>query len=242
MARFALSGASVFDGEATRGGTSIVVAEGSIEAVCRDDEVPDGTDRVRLDGGLLAPGFIDVQVNGGGGVLLNEGPTVAGIRAICEAHRRYGSTAMLPTVITDEPAITLAAIDAVGEAMRQGIPGCIGIHVEGPFIARSRKGAHDPALIRTMEEADLASLASAAVRPLLLTVAPALRLRRLGLDLGAGGVRPDLAPCHPACLQSHPAPMSASMRSNLRAAALGADVGLIGIAGQAIPAAPEGEA
>ena len=205
MARFALSGASVFDGEATRGGTSIVVAEGSIEAVCRDDEVPDGTDRARLDGGLLAPGFVDVQVNGGGGVLLNEGPTVAGIRAICEAHRRYGSTAMLPTVITDEPAITLAAIDAVGEAMRQGVPGCIGIHVEGPFIARSRKGAHDPALIRTMEEADLASLASAAVRPLLLTVAPESvsndqigRLAAAGIIVSLGHSDADFATAHAA--------------------------------------------
>jgi len=172
MTRFVLTGALVFDGEATQTDISIVIAEGLIESVCRDSEVPNGSERVRLDGGLLAPGFVDIQVNGGGGVLFNETPTVAGIRTICEAHRRYGSTALLPTVITDKPEITFAAIGAVEEALRQGVPGCIGIHVEGPFIARTRKGAHDPALIRTMSEADLDSLTFTTIRPLLLTVAP----------------------------------------------------------------------
>ena len=111
-------------------------------------------------------------MNGGGGVLLNDMPTVEGVRRICEAHRRFGSTALLPTVITDRPEVTYAAIDAVGRAMRQGVPGCIGIHVEGPFIAKLRKGAHDPDLIRPMAEADLERLVATTVRPLLLTVAP----------------------------------------------------------------------
>ena len=172
MATFAVTGAVVFDGEMLQGDAAVVIAEGLIEAVCRHDELPGGMDRHHLDGGLVAPGFIDIQVNGGGGTLLNETPTAEGVRLICEAHRRFGSTALLPTVITDRPEVTFAAIDAVGEAVRQGVPGCIGIHVEGPFIARTRKGAHDPALIRPMTEADLERLLATDVRPLLLTVAP----------------------------------------------------------------------
>ena len=172
MAAFALTGASIFDGEAVRQGAAAVIADGRIEAICREEDLPASTPRHHLDGGLLAPGFVDIQVNGGGGVLFNDTPTVEGIRRICEAHRRFGATALLPTVITDVPEVTFAAIEAAGEAMRQGVPGCIGIHVEGPFIARARKGAHDPALIRAMTEADVQRLVATEVRPLLLTVAP----------------------------------------------------------------------
>lgn len=172
MPRFALTGAAIFDGDATLDGKAVVVADGFIEAVCETGQVPDGTERIGLDGGLLAPGFIDIQVNGGGGVLLNDDPTVEGVRAICEAHRRFGSTALLPTVITDRPEVTFAAIEAVGAAMRAGVPGCVGIHVEGPFISVARKGAHDPALIRRMGEDDLERLVASTSRPFLLTVAP----------------------------------------------------------------------
>ncbi|WP_319933935.1 N-acetylglucosamine-6-phosphate deacetylase [Lichenihabitans sp. Uapishka_5] len=172
MSTFALTGAAVFDGETVREGVAVVVSDGLVEAVCRRDGLPRDVERRHLDGGLIAPGFVDIQVNGGGGVLLNDMPTVEGVRRICEAHRRFGSTALLPTVITDRPEVTYAAIDAVGEAMRLGVPGCVGIHVEGPFIAKARKGAHDPALIRPMTEAELKRLLATTVRPLLLTVAP----------------------------------------------------------------------
>ena len=172
VVRFALVGAAVFDGATIRDAAAVLVADGTIVAVCPENELPVGLERRHLDGGLLAPGFIDIQVNGGGGVLLNETPTLEGVAAICEAHRRYGSTALLPTVITDRPAITDAAIKAVGEAMQQGVPGCIGIHVEGPYISMARNGAHDPALIRPMTETDLQLLVATTVRPLLLTVAP----------------------------------------------------------------------
>ncbi|KAB0682646.1 N-acetylglucosamine-6-phosphate deacetylase [Aureimonas leprariae] len=169
--RSALVGAAIFDGETTRDDRALLIGEGRIEAIVDLADVPWDVARVRLDGGLLAPGFVDIQVNGGGGVLLNETPTVEGVRAICAAHRPYGSTALLPTVITDRPEVTYAAIEAVGEAMRQGVPGCIGIHVEGPFLSVARKGAHDPALIRRLENEDVERLVATAVRPLLLTVA-----------------------------------------------------------------------
>lgn len=172
MEPFALVGADIFDGEDRRAGHALVVAGERIEAVLPADAVDRAIHRIALPGGLLAPGFIDIQVNGGGGVLFNDEPTVGGIRAICAAHARFGSTALLPTVITDRPSVTSAAIEAAAAARREGVPGCLGIHVEGPFIAPARKGAHDPALIRPMTDADLEALVATEVRPLLLTVAP----------------------------------------------------------------------
>lgn len=168
---FALTGADLFDGETRRPGLALLVDGERIAAVVPADRIPPGAEVRRLAGGLLAPGFIDIQVNGGGGVLFNETPTVEAVRRICAAHRPYGSTALLPTVITDTPEVTRAAIDAVAQALTQGVPGCLGIHVEGPFLSLVRKGAHDPALIRTMGEVDCDGLVRTAVRPLLLTVA-----------------------------------------------------------------------
>jgi N-acetylglucosamine-6-phosphate deacetylase len=90
------------------------------------------------------PGFIDLQVNGGGGVLFNDQPTVAGIAAIAEAHRRFGTTGLLPTLISDELGAIARAIAAVDAAIEAGVPGVIGIHIEGPFLNPARKGIHDP--------------------------------------------------------------------------------------------------
>ncbi|KHJ54512.1 N-acetylglucosamine-6-phosphate deacetylase [Aureimonas altamirensis] len=171
MAMTAYRGADIFDGQVRRSGHALLVDEGHVSGIVPQTDMPLGVDVVDLPGGLIAPGFIDVQVNGGGGVLLNDRPTVAGIRAICEAHARFGSTALMPTVITDRPENTFAAIEAVDAAMTEGVPGCIGIHVEGPFLSTARKGAHDPALIRTMSDDDLARFAATTVRPMILTVA-----------------------------------------------------------------------
>ncbi len=92
---------------------------------------------------LLLPGFIDVQVNGGGGVLFNEAPTVETIRRIGAAHRRYGTTGFLPTLISDDPVVMRAALIAVEQALTEGVPGLLGIHLEGPYLAPARKGVHD---------------------------------------------------------------------------------------------------
>lgn len=171
MAITAYRGADIFDGQVRRSGHALLVDEGLVWKILPQTDVPGGVELVDLPGGLLAPGFIDVQVNGGGGVLLNDQPTVAGIRAICEAHAHFGSTALMPTVITDRPETTFAAIEAVGAAIAEGVAGCIGIHVEGPFLSTARKGAHDPALIRTMSDDDLARFVATTVRPMILTVA-----------------------------------------------------------------------
>ncbi len=172
-ASLAFLGASIFDGEVRHEGRALLVRDARVEGIVDPRDVPPGYERVPLDGGLLAPGFVDLQVNGGGGVLLNGTPTVEGVRAICAAHARAGgSTALLPTVITDRPEVTYGAIASVEAAKADGVPGCAGIHVEGPFLSLARKGAHDPALIRRMTADDLDRLAASTVRPLLLTVAP----------------------------------------------------------------------
>lgn len=169
----AFIGADIFDGHERHRDRALLVRDGMVAGLRDPAGIEADCERIELDGGLLAPGFVDIQVNGGGGVLLNENPTVEGVRAICEAHARAGgSTALLPTVITDRPEITFAAIEAVERSIAAGVPGCVGIHVEGPFISIARKGAHDPALIRAMEDADLDRLCSTALRPFLLTVAP----------------------------------------------------------------------
>lgn len=183
----ALCGVEIFDGEQCWHDQALVIRDGRIDALMPRDAVPADAAIVELGGGLLAPGFIDVQVNGGGGILFNDAPTVDGIRSIADAHARFGTTALLPTLITDRPAVTDAAIAAVRSALDQGVAGCLGLHLEGPFLAATRKGAHDPALIRAMDAHDVQVLTEAGVAPLVLTVAaetvPPETIRRL-VDAG----------------------------------------------------------
>jgi N-acetylglucosamine-6-phosphate deacetylase len=126
----------------------------------------------RLAGGVLAPGFVDAQVNGGGGVLLNDAPTAAGVRTICDAHARFGTTALLPTLITDLPEITAKAVASVKQAIAASAPGCLGIHLEGPFLSPERRGAHDASLMRPMTDADVDEILSLGIETLLITVSP----------------------------------------------------------------------
>ena len=125
-----------------------------------------------LAGRRLLPGFIDCQVNGGGGVLFNATPSVAGIRAIAAAHRRHGTTGLLPTLISDSLEVMRAAIAAVDAAMTQGVPGVLGIHIEGPYIAASRKGVHDETALRLPDAAEITLSASLKHGPTLMTLAP----------------------------------------------------------------------
>lgn len=172
-ATIVFEGAAIFDGDRLHATSALVVEGGRVAAILPPDEAPRG-ERVLLAGGTLAPGFIDLQVNGGGGLLLNDAPTLDGIRTICAAHARLGTLGLLPTLITDTPAVTRAAIEAGLAAAAAAVPGFLGLHLEGPHLDPRRKGAHDPALIRPMSPDDLALLCDAARRlpALLVTVAP----------------------------------------------------------------------
>lgn len=180
----AWSGARIFDGERIVAGHAVLAEHGTVLGVVPAGEIPSHAGRIPLDGGLLTPGFIDLQVNGGGGVMLNDAPATGAMATIADAHRRFGTTALLPTLITDTEATLVAAIEAAVEAVA-AVPGIIGLHLEGPHLAPARKGAHRAALMHEMTDAEADRLIAARARigVLLVTVAveqvPPAMIRRL---------------------------------------------------------------
>jgi N-acetylglucosamine-6-phosphate deacetylase len=157
-----------------------------------DSRVASAERRVDLGGDMLVPGFIDTQVNGGGGVLFNEHPTVEAIRAIGAAHRPYGTTGFLPTLITDDLDRVELALRAAAQAIKD-VPGVLGIHVEGPFLNLQRKGIHDSSKFLRLDESAFQLLTTLASGRTLITLAPELttpamitRLAEAGLIVAAG--------------------------------------------------------
>ena len=171
---FAIAAPRLFDGETWHGNAALVIRDGIVEGIVARGHVPGDAAVVELAGGLIVPGFVDLQVNGGGGVMLNDRQDVATIRTICQAHAPFGTTALLPTLITDTPETTARAVEAGARAAGEGVAGFLGLHLEGPHLSKSRKGAHDPALIRPMTDEDQDRLVAARRRlpALLTTVAP----------------------------------------------------------------------
>lgn len=167
----ALIGARIFDGERFLDDHVVIVEGTRIADVAPYAGRPRGGGEIDLGGGLLAPGFIDVQVNGGGGALMNDHPTVDVVARIANAHRKYGTVGMMPTLVTDTPEKTRAAIAAVREARRR-LPSVLGIHLEGPFLDPARKGAHEADYIRPIEASDVEMIAGADCGAVMLTVAP----------------------------------------------------------------------
>lgn len=170
--RHAISAPRIFDGENWHENKAVIVDGNDIEALVPREKLKD-VPVEHLETGFLSPGFVDLQVNGGGGVLLNNDPSVEGIRAICAAHAKFGTTALLPTLITDTDAIREQAISAGITAAEQNIPGFAGLHLEGPNLSVARKGAHDPALIHALTDRDIETLIAArkALPALLTTIA-----------------------------------------------------------------------
>lgn len=158
---FAIAARRIYDGSRWHTDTSLVIRNGRVTHIMPSKDLPSNISRSDLKTGFLAPGFIDLQVNGGGGVLLNNDPSVEGIRTICETHARYGVTSLFPTLITDTNHVRDAAITAATKARNQNIPGFAGLHLEGPHLSVARKGAHDPKLIRAMNADDVATLIDA---------------------------------------------------------------------------------
>ena len=163
---------TLFTDDGFETGKTLLVRDGRIEAVVSAGQVL-GADRiVDLQGQLLVPGFIDTQVNGGGGVLFNEDPSVESIAAIGATHRRFGTTGFLPTLISDDLHVVERAIDAVRAAIEQRVPGVLGIHIEGPFLAHERRGVHDASKLRTLDDDALRLLATPHGGVTMVTLAP----------------------------------------------------------------------
>lgn len=179
---------ALFDGTHLHGPHIVRIQDGRIAAVTASPAPPPDAERLP-DGFVLAPGFVDLQVNGGAGVLFNDAPDEAGLRAIAQAHAARGTTTILPTLISAPRPLIATGIAAVAAAIRSGVPGIAGIHVEGPFLAPSRKGIHPAENLTTPTDADIAALTSAANPPLLLTVAPDVVAQATVARIAASGTR-----------------------------------------------------
>ncbi|HEU4516918.1 MAG TPA: N-acetylglucosamine-6-phosphate deacetylase [Steroidobacteraceae bacterium] len=172
-----------------------VLLEGDriLDVVPADDPRCASADRHDLRGMLLLPGFLDTQVNGGGGVLFNAEPTVEAIRAIGHAHRRFGTTGFLPTLISDDLDVVARALEAVRAAIDAGVPGVLGIHIEGPYLNVARKGVHNSKKFRGLDESAIGLLTSLRRGRTLVTLAPEMttpgiiaKLRSAGVVVSAG--------------------------------------------------------
>lgn len=179
----------LFDGERFYSDVAVTLEGERIVALCPAADLPAGITAQRFDSGTLAPGFIDLQVNGGGGVLLNNSPTAAAVNRITAGHRRAGTTGLVPTLISDTPETQRAAVAAVAEARQSGNRGVLGVHVEGPFFEPARRGTHRADMIRNPSDGDLDWLTSLDDLPVLLTLAPEHLLPGQLRRLADAGVR-----------------------------------------------------
>jgi N-acetylglucosamine-6-phosphate deacetylase len=187
--RTALVNGRVLAGERIVSGQTVLLAQERIEGLvpaadprCRDATIVD------LEGQLLLPGFIDVQVNGGGGVLFNDDPGLESIRAIGAAHRQFGTTGFLPTLISDDLDTIGQAIAAVQASLDARLPGVLGIHIEGPFLNWARRGVHDPKHLRRLENGVISLLCSLRGGRTVLTLAPEMTTTGMIAQLSASGI------------------------------------------------------
>jgi N-acetylglucosamine-6-phosphate deacetylase len=174
-------------------GLAVRIEGERIAALGPREELIGGAEVRDLRGALLLPGFIDTQVNGGAGLLFNDEPTAATIAAIGAAHRRFGTTGFLPTLISDDLGTVKAAIDAAREAIGAAVPGVLGIHIEGPYLNVTRKGIHDASKLRRTDDTSFALLTSLGLARTLVTLAPEetsletiSRLVKAGVVVSAG--------------------------------------------------------
>ncbi len=169
-----LRNARILAGDEFRDDLAVVIEDGVITALVSDaaPQLGSADEQVDLGGGWLLPGFIDAQVNGGGGVLFNNTPDVESLRTLAAAHRRFGTTGLLPTLISDDVEVMRTAIAATREAIDAKVPGVLGIHLEGPYIAPARKGTHNPDKFRVPDADEIAMAASLDNGVTLLTLAP----------------------------------------------------------------------
>lgn len=183
----AIAASQVFDGAAVRRDSAVVIVGDRIAAVVPRAELARDIE-VEFFDCWLAPGFIDVQVNGGGDLLFNDAPTPQCIAAIAAAHRRFGTTALLPTLLTDTDDKMRAAIAAVRQA-RRTLPGILGLHFEGPFLSPERPGVHAVDRIRPPRPEDVNLLAAGDAGVVLVTLAPERVPAGFIRDLVSKGVR-----------------------------------------------------
>ncbi len=169
---YAITASQLFDGSSWLFEHALIIDDADITGLEAVDELPEDLEIVDLGDGILAPGFIDLQVNGGGGALFTADPSIESLEKIASAHRATGTTAMMPTLLSSPPATIQSAINAVNQAQETNNPSILGLHIEGPFFASDRRGAHNADMIRTLQADDIDQLLVASSLPLILTLAP----------------------------------------------------------------------
>src|SRR6516225_8203590 len=153
--RYAIAADHIFDGRTKHKNAAVLIEGSQIISLVLRSELPTNLTIHELPGGAwLVPGFIDLQVNGGGDVLFNNSPTPDGIARIVAAHRKFGTTSLLPTLIT-ETFEKMKAAKAACESLVGKEPSVLGLHFEGPYLSPEKAGVHDPNLIRTPTPSDL---------------------------------------------------------------------------------------
>lgn len=190
----AIVNGQVFDGESLQQGLAVLIRDTRILSLVDAAQLPSDISEVYdLQGGTLVPGFIDLQVNGGGGVLFTAAPTVDSLRVIGAAHRHYGTTGFLPTLITTSFEVMRQAVAAVSQAIAEGVPGVLGLHLEGPFLNAQRKGIHDAQKFCSLDEEGFEIITALNTGTTLVTLAPELtspamirRLVQAGVVVCAG--------------------------------------------------------
>ncbi|TPH19364.1 N-acetylglucosamine-6-phosphate deacetylase [Litorilituus lipolyticus] len=157
----------LFDGEQFHSDQVLTIEHGKIVSI---DLNTDKADLVSKE--LVVPGYIDLQVNGGGGVLFNDSPSIDKLTAMMMAHAKFGTTAMLPTLITDKVSVMSQAADVIAQAINEKVPGIVGVHFEGPHLSVAKKGTHCADFIRPISEAEWQVLSRKDIGQILVTVAP----------------------------------------------------------------------
>ena len=185
----ALINASVFDGENQLRDHAVLVDGDRVSEVIPLSELPiDSVEKYDLNGCELVPGFIDLQVNGGGGVMFNNAPTMEAIRTIGAGHRQFGTAGFMPTLITTSFDVMEQAISAVNEAIAENVPGVLGIHLEGPFLNPEKKGAHDEGKFCQLDERGLDLISSLKNGKTIVTLAPERTTDQMISELRSRGV------------------------------------------------------
>ena len=189
QSRKALINSRLFTGESWLRHQAVIIENEKIIALCDEKHLPATIDEViDLNGQRLIPGLIDTQVNGGGGVLFNDAPSVATLQRMAAAHRQFGTTGFYPTLISDDLSVVEQAIAAVQRAIAEKVPGVLGIHLEGPFLNPQRKGVHNAEKFKILDDAALQLLTSLTVGKTLVTIAPELTTPAMIARLVAAGV------------------------------------------------------
>lgn len=188
--QFALVGARIFTGEAFLDNHAVIINGDTIESIVPTPNLSDNIQQIPLHDGLLAPGFIDLQVNGGGGKFFTHEHSLSTIKTMLDAHRSKGTTSLLPTLISENASTHQQAANSVLTAINAGFKGVLGLHIEGPFFAKTKRGAHAEKFIRKMEAADFDWLKNLAAQQLtiLITLAPEILQANLIRDLTQQGI------------------------------------------------------